>query len=305
MKAESRRPHPTLVARSDHGSAKAVDRGGLARNSKSAFLEERPCTVSCDPWSVHSLSLFLRGSDTEEAVEAIHTLLPAAVIVPIPWTDRATGEVKTSAAFIHLDFTCPDTAALLPLSAVSQQLASFPWEQFPGLRVNRVDLASDHLVRSDPKRVCGRIGDLHLPYSSTYRGPADAHESWLTVYHRGGKKARAWKTQVAHYPRLESLLRHPDAATAAIEYCRQRVRQEVRFRGQGLRRRLGGGPMTLEIVLASFPLLVEFAERRLRPVFEAGVLSPPPRDLVGEAALASVVGFEASGRSSQFRGSRQ
>jgi hypothetical protein len=94
---------------------------------------------------------------------------------------------------------------------------------------------------------------------------------------------------VIHYPRLESLLyRHPDAASAAVEYCRPRVRQEIRFRGRGLRDRVGPGSMTPEVVLGSFGALVRFAERRLRPVFREGVLATPERDLEGEGVIGTV-----------------
>ena len=47
--------------------------------------------------------------------------------------------------------------------------------------------------------------------------------------------------------------------------------------------------MTVEAVLGSLPIFVRFAERRLAPIFEASILTPPERDILGEEALAAAV----------------
>lgn len=262
----------------------------LARNSNCAILGERPSALP-DPWTIHSLMLFVPGPASDEMWVALRSFTPAPLIFGKNSTDRQTGESITLSRLIRLDFADPANAALLPLEAVAASLRLFPWGYCPGLRINRVDLVADHLVAANPKEVCDRIAGLRLPYSRPYRGPRDADEPWLSIYHNGGK-ARAPRIVVIHYPRLASLLRrHAEAGTAARRYAEHRVRQEVRFRGQGLRRAAGGGPMTPDVVFGSFAALVQFAERRLRPVFEAGILSTPPRDLAGEAALASAVGY--------------
>ena len=266
----------------------------LARNSKCAFLELPPATHPPDPWTVHSLAFFLPGPHRGEALAALQAFTPTPMIFDRRWTDRQTGEIVTLSHLVRFDFADPENAALLPLGKVAASLERFPWAAYPSLRVNRIDLASDHLVSPSPREVCDRIAGLRLPYSRPYRGPQDAKDPWLTMYHNGGK-TRAPGVVVVHYPRLESLLhRHSEAGPAAVRYAAHRVRQEIRFRGQGIRRRVGGGSMTPEVVFGSFPALVQFAERRLRPVFEAGILSPPSRDLAGEAALASAVELRAA-----------
>ncbi len=241
------------------------------------------------PWTVHSLMFYVPRHLRQETFAALEAFLPGAMAFGRRRTDRETGEVVFLGRFARADFADPDTRALLPLSEVAAQLRPFPWGECLDLRVHRVDMAADHLVAIPPREVCDRIADLHLPYSRTYRGPEDQVEAWPGVYHKGGK-VKAWTVEVVHYPRLESLLHgHQDTPPFAVEYVRQRVRQEVRFRGPGLRRRVGSGAMSADVVLGSFPALVHFAERRLRRVFEAGILSPPPRDLEGEAALAAAV----------------
>ncbi len=260
----------------------------LARNSKCAFLGEPPSGRPVDPWTIHSLMLFMPGPDRDDMLAALRNVSPTPMIFPIRRADPRTGEVVTVSRLVRLDFADPENTALLPLEKAAASLGLFPWAAHLGLRVNRVDLVSDHLV-SNPEDICDRIAGLRLPYSTSYRGPEHAGERWLTIYHNGGK-TKTPGVRVAHYPRLESLLdAHPDAGPAAVRHARDRVRQEIRFRGPGLRRRLGGGSMTPDVVFSSFAVLVEFAERRLRPVFEAGILSRPPRNLAGEAALASVV----------------
>ena len=266
----------------------------LARNSKCAFLELPPATHPSDPWTIHSLAFFLPGPHRGECLAALQTFTPAPMIFDRHWTNRQTGEVVTLSHLVRLDFADPENGALLPLEEVAASLERFPWAAHPGLRVNRIDLASDHLLSPSPPEVCDRIAELRLPYSRPYRGAQDAKDPWLTMYHNGGK-TRAPGVVVVHYPRLESLLhRHSEAGPAAVRYAAHRVRQEIRFRGQGIRRRVGGGSMTPDVVFGSFPALVQFAERRLRPVFEAGILSPPPRDPAGEAALASAVELRAA-----------
>ena len=229
------------------------------------------------------------GHKSDDALELIRSFRPAPLIYPRKRTCRVTGEYGALSYFVHLDFTRQVDAALMPLGEVAALLGSFPWAHFPGLTVNRIDLASDHLVPDSPVDVCDRVADLRLPYCRPYRGPKNTVERWLTIYHNGGK-ARTPKVVVAHYPRLESLLhRNPNAAAAAVRYAEHRVRQEIRFRGQGLRRRVGSGSMTPDVVLGSFPVFVRFAEKRLRRVFREGILSTPGRDLEGEAAMASAV----------------
>jgi hypothetical protein len=243
-------------------------------------------TVSCDPWTIHSLTFFLPGHQDDEMLDLIRSFRPAPMIFDRNWTDRQTGEVRALSYFIRVDFARGTDSALLPLGDIAASLQGFPWALFPGLTVNRLDLASDHLVSDSPREVCDRIAALKLPYSRPYRRPGDADEEWFSIYHNGGK-ARVARVAVIHYPRLESLLyRHPDAASAAVEYCRPRVRQEIRFRGRGLRDRVGPGSMTSDVVLGSFAALVRFAERRLRPVFREAALSVPGCDLEGERTLA-------------------
>lgn len=231
----------------------------------------------------------MHGPHRDETLAGLREFALAPRIFDRHWTNRETGEVIPLSALARIDSADPSHPALLPLGEVAATLQSFQWELFPHLRGNRVDVASDHLVPG-PCEVCDRIAELRLPYSRLYRGGRNAGELWLSAYHNAGR-SRAPGVVVVHYPRLEALLhRRPEADSATIEYCRDRVRQEIRFRGPGLRRRFGGGPMTAEAVFGSFPALVQFAERRLRPVFDADILSPPPRDLPGEAALASVTG---------------
>ncbi len=262
----------------------------LARNSKCAFLELPPATHPPDPWTVHSLTLFVPGPHRGEILAALQRFTPTPMIFDRHWTDRQTGEIVTLSHLVRLDFAGPEDAALLPLGDVAALLERFPWGAHPGLRVNRIDLASDHLASPSPKKVCDRIAGLRLPYSRPYREAQHAAEPWLTIYHNGGK-TRAPGVVVVHYPRLESLLHcRPESGAAAVRYAERRVRQEIRFRGQGLRRRVGGGSMTPDVVFGSFPALVRFAERRLRRVFEAGILSSPASDLAGEAALTSAAG---------------
>jgi len=188
----------------------------LARNSKCAFLELPPATHPPDPWTVHSLAFFLPGPHRGEILAVLQTFTPAPMIFDRHWTDRQTGEVVTLSHLMRLDFADPENAALLPLGKVAASLERFPWAAHPGLRVNRIDLASDHLVSPSPPEVCDRIAGLRLPYSRPYRGPQDAKDPWLTMYHNGGKK-RVPGVVVVHYPRLESLLhRRSEAGEAAL-----------------------------------------------------------------------------------------
>ncbi len=128
-----------------------------------------------------------------------------------------------------------------------------------------------------------------------WRGRGADGQLHETVYHQGGR-AQASSVVVAHYPRLEALLhRCPDAAPEAVAYTRWRLRQEVRIRADALRRLLGGGSVTVKAVLGSLPVFVRFAERRLAPIFEKGILTRPGRDLPGEQALAAAVMPRAPG----------
>jgi hypothetical protein len=65
-----------------------------------------------------------------------------------------------------------------------------------------------------------------------------------------------------------------------------RICQEVRFRGEAIRRQIGPGSAPFSAVLASLPVFVRAAQRRLRPIVEdAGVLAFPRRGSDGEAAF--------------------
>ena len=92
---------------------------------------------------------------------------------------------------------------------------------------------------------------------------------------------------VAHYPRLEALMERagPDGVPAvAVEYAGNRVRQEVRFRREAIRRHIGPGSAGIGQVLQSRPAFTRAARRRLRPIVDdAGILSFPR--IEGEAAL--------------------
>jgi len=102
-------------------------------------------------------------------------------------------------------------------------------------------------------------------------------------HHRKGKQP----VVVAHYPRLEALMERagPDGVpAAAVEYARNRVRHEVRFRREAIRRYIGPGSSGLSATLVSFPAFAHAAHRRLRPIVEsAGILSFSR--IEGEAAL--------------------
>jgi hypothetical protein len=260
----------------------------LARTSKCTLLREGSGPSECGPWTIHSVRLHVAGRQEEAALEAVRAFRPTPQVIGKRVRDRETGEVWDLVRFITMHFAQAETAALMPLGRVATLLAGFPWAGLCGIAVNRVDLACDHLVSVSPKEVCDRIAALKLPYSRPYRGHEDAEEPWLSIYHNGGKGKNP-PLRVVHYPRLEALQhRRPGAAERAVEYVRQRVREEVRFRGPGLRNRLGGGPMTPAVVLGSLPALIAAAERRLRPVSEAGVLSVPERDPEGEGALLAL-----------------
>jgi len=96
---------------------------------------------------------------------------------------------------------------------------------------------------------------------------------------------------VAHYSRLEALLQRsgPEGVSAAaVEYAKDRLRQEVRFRREAIRRYIGPGSASLGEVLGSFPGFVRAAQRRLRPIVDAGILSSPRLEPEGEKAFLAV-----------------
>jgi hypothetical protein len=209
--------------------------------------------------------------------------------------DRATGHTAIRGYSVIAHFAAPETTRLLSLGEIAAlmeaSLQEFPWLHDPRLSVSRIDLASDHLVSATPGHVCDFIAQLNLPHSqriSMYREHGDPHH---TVYHVSGRHSsdpipfsdhhRKGKQPVVvvHYPRLEALLARsgPDEApAAAIEYTRDRLRQEVRFRREAIRRCIGPGSASLGAVLGSFAAFVRAAERRLRPIVQVeGILALP------------------------------
>jgi len=170
-------------------------------------------------------------------------------------------------------------------------LREFPWLADPRLSVSRLDLASDHLVSAPPRQVCDLIAEVNLPHSQRIARYRERGDSYHTVYHVSGRRStdpipfgehhRKGKQPVvvAHYPRLEALMERagPDGVSAAaIEYTKDRVRQEVRFRREAIRRYIGPGPASCGKVLGSLPAFVCAAHRRLRPTVEdAGILAFP------------------------------
>ena len=146
---------------------------------------------------------------------------------------------------------------------------------------------------------------MNLPHSQRIAKYREGGDPYNTVYHVSGRRSldpipfgehhRKGKQPVvvAHYPRLEALLERsgPAGATAAaVEYARDRVRQEVRFRREAIRGHIGPGSATVGEVLGAFPAFVRAAARRLRPIVEdAGILSLPRLDLEGEETLLPLI----------------
>ena len=151
--------------------------------------------------------------------------------------------------------------------------------------------------------VCRLVGQVALPYSQRIAMHREKGDPWGTAYHVSGRVSREpilfsrhhrkgrQPLVVAHYHRLAALYERDGrerVAAAAAEYARFRVREEVRFRREAIRPRIGPGSASLGRVLGSFRGFVRAAERRLRPIVEAGILSAPALDPEGEAALASL-----------------
>lgn len=108
------------------------------------------------------------------------------------------------------------------------------------------------------------------------------------AHHRNGKQPIA----VAHYSCPDALVSHSGPAgvsTAAVGYTRDRIRQEVRFRGEAIRPVIGGGSATPSAVLGSLRAFVRAAERRLRLIV-AGILGYPRVGPAVEAALPGPAG---------------
>ena len=138
-------------------------------------------------------------------------------------------------------------------------------------------------------------------------GLADPHHSVCHVsgrrslipfgeHHRKGKQP----VVVAHYPRLEALLERSGSdgpTAAAIEYTKDRGRQEVRFRREAIRRYIGPGSAGLGAVLGALPAFVRAAQRRLRPITQReGMLSLPRVDREsGEVMLALAAAVRRGG----------
>ena len=137
------------------------------------------------------------------------------------------------------------------------------------------------------------------PYHTVYHvsGRRSLDPIPFCEHHRKGKQP----VVVAHYPRLDALLarsRPQGVSAAAIEYTKHRLRQEVRFRREAIRRCIGPGSATVGAVLGSFPAFVRAAERRLRPITQReGILSLPRVDHESvEALLAVDIELQRAGR---------
>jgi hypothetical protein len=263
------------------------------RNSNCHMLggggQRHAATVSCDPWTIHSIIFNVPGMFVDPFVAAWGEVGLNPLVFGRRLVDRETGQVLPWPRRVRLDFVRPGEPGLVLLGIVAEVFSHIDWRRFPGIAVNRLDLASDHLLSVDPHLVRDQIAEVKLPYSRMWRGQEADGQLWETVYHQGGR-AEASSVVVAHYPRLDALLhRCPDAGPEAVEYTRWRLRQEVRIRADALRRLLGGGSVTVQAVLGSLPVFIGFAERRLAPIFRAGVLSPPIRSIPGEEALARAV----------------
>jgi len=280
--------------------------------SKRGISPEHPCfTVSCDAWTFHSLEFFLQGRPPPEHIREIEASVLHPEVRRRTFRDALTGRRAIRGYSVITHFSAPETTRLLSLSeiagVINASLREFPWLREPRLSVSRIDLASDHLVSAPPGHVCDLIAELNLPHSQRIAKYREHGDPYHTVYHVSGRRSlepipfgehhRKGKQPVvvAHYPRLEALerLAWETVSAAAVEYRNDRVRQEVRFRREAIRRCSGPGSATLGAVLGSFPAFVRAAERRLRPITREGILSLPGADHEGEEALlALVVGVE-------------
>ena len=264
-------------------------------------------TLACDDWTIHTLKMYLRGRPPRELVQGVRASLLQPQVHRCQRPDPKTGRPFTWGYSVTTHFADPETTRLLTLGEIAARLEAslkeFPWLREPRLSVSRIDLASDHLVSIPPAEVCDLIAQVNLPHSqriSTYR---EAGDPYSTVYHVSGRRSldpipfekhhRKGKQPVvvAHYPRLEALLarRGPEGVSAAAtEYTRDRLRQEVRFRREAIRRCIGPGSATVEAVLGSVPAFVRAAERRLRPMADVSVLALPILDAAKERQSGSL-----------------
>ena len=252
-------------------------------------------TLACDDWTFHTLKLYLRGRPHLALIRDIRASLLQPQVYGCRRPDPNTGRSFTWGYTVTMHFSSPETTRLLSLgetaALMEASLQEFPWLRDPRLSVSRIDLASDHLVSAPPSQVCDPIAQVNLPHSqriSTYREDGDPYN---TVYHVSGRRSsdpipfgehhRKGKQPVVvvHYPRLEALLarRRPKEVTAgAVDYTRHRLRQEVRFRREAIRRCIGPGSATVGAVLGSFPAFARAACRRLRPIVQVeGILVSP------------------------------
>jgi len=287
------------------------------RSNSGVSLERHCFTVSCDDWTFHSLEFFLRGRAPVEVIRGLESSLLHPQVRRRTFRDRATGDTAIRGYSVITHFSAPDTTRLLCLSEIATRLEASleesPWLRDPRLSVSRIDLASDHLVSVAPADLCRMISELNLPHSQRIATYRERDDPWHTVYHVSGRRSlepipfgehhRKGKQPVvvAHYPRLAALLARSgrdEIPAAAAEYTNDRLRHEVRFRREAIRRYIGPGSATIGTVLGSFPAFVRAAKRRLRPIVEdAGILAFPRLDSEGgEALLALAVELQTGGR---------
>lgn len=285
--------------------------GQPAARSKSGVSPQRPrFTLACDDWTFHSIELFLSGRQPAELLRAIKASLLRPEVHSRWFRDPTTGRTFVRGYSVITHLLSRETTRLLSLREVAAvldaSLQEFPWLRDPRLSVSRIDLASDHLVSAPPSHLCALIAEVNLPHSqriATYRERGDP---WHTVYHVSGRRSDApipfeehhrkgkQPMVIAHYPRLEALLERPgpvELPATTVEYAEHRLRQEVRFRREAVRRYIGPGSASLGAVLGSVPAFVRATRRRLRPIVEdASILSFPRLDPEGEAALMALAG---------------
>lgn len=271
-------------------------------------------TLACDDWTFHTLKLHLRGRPPVELIRAIRDSVLRPDVYRCESPDPNTGRKFTWGYTVTMHFSAPETARLLSLGEIAARLDAsleeFPWLRSPRLSVSRIDLASDHLMSAAPGHVCDLIAELNLPHSQRIARYREHGDPYHTVYHVSGRRSldpipfgehhRRGKQPVvvAHYPRLEALAGREQITDAAVEYTKDRIRQEVRFRREAIRRCIGPGSATLGAVLGSFPAFVRAAERRLRRITQReGILSSPRVGTEsGEALLALAVELQTGGR---------
>jgi len=296
-----------IPAETDHFSPLP---GQPAARSKRGISAQHPCfTVACDDWTFHSMELFLSGRPPAESLRAVKASPLHPEVHSRQFRDPTTGALHVRGYSVITHFSAQETTRLLSLGEIAAlmeaSLQEFPWLRDPRLSVSRLDLAADHLVSASPAHICDLIAEVNLPHSqriATYRERGDP---WHTVYHVSGRRSedpipfeehhRKGKQPVvvAHYPRYEALLERGGlerASETALDHTRNRLRQEVRFRREAIRRYIGPGSATIGAVLGSFPAFVRAARRRLRPIVgDGGILSFPGLDATAEGAFLPIV----------------